>query len=118
MIRRPPRSTLFPYTTLFRSDQLAVDALAALAAGPSGGVERVTLDDLATLLYYAAGGTKKQTYPGGGEVLFRAAPSTGALYQTEVYVAAGRAEGAEPGPAHLSPRDLALPRPPAGGRRA
>src|SRR5258708_24673178 len=26
MIRRPPRSTLFPYTTLFRSDDL-VDAL-------------------------------------------------------------------------------------------
>src|SRR2546427_7771045 len=25
MIRRPPRSTLFPYTTLFRSGQLAVD---------------------------------------------------------------------------------------------
>src|SRR3712207_7260819 len=24
MIRRPPRSTLFPYTTLFRSDPLAV----------------------------------------------------------------------------------------------
>src|SRR5256885_8709972 len=24
MIRRPPRSTLFPYTTLFRSDTLAV----------------------------------------------------------------------------------------------
>src|SRR2546422_2720856 len=24
MIRRPPRSTLFPYTTLFRSDLLAV----------------------------------------------------------------------------------------------
>src|SRR2546425_6757805 len=26
MIRRPPRSTLFPYTTLFRSDDLAVEA--------------------------------------------------------------------------------------------
>src|SRR2546427_5954810 len=25
MIRRPPRSTLFPYTTLFRSPQLYVD---------------------------------------------------------------------------------------------
>src|SRR5258705_3234174 len=25
MIRRPPRSTLFPYTTLFRSDVLAVE---------------------------------------------------------------------------------------------
>ena len=24
MIRRPPRSTLFPYTTLFRSDYLAI----------------------------------------------------------------------------------------------
>src|SRR5256885_9506352 len=25
MIRRPPRSTLFPYTTLFRSDRAALD---------------------------------------------------------------------------------------------
>src|SRR3712207_7386712 len=40
MIRRPPRSTLFPYTTLFRS--VGVDALAwsfAADAG-SGGVPR------------------------------------------------------------------------------
>src|SRR3989441_9476771 len=29
MIRRPPRSTLFPYTTLFRSHQPAVDAAGA-----------------------------------------------------------------------------------------
>src|SRR5258707_2624752 len=28
MIRRPPRSTLFPYTTLFRSIEIDVDALA------------------------------------------------------------------------------------------
>src|SRR3712207_8818790 len=27
MIRRPPRSTLFPYTTLFRSHQRQVDAV-------------------------------------------------------------------------------------------
>src|SRR5207302_7541989 len=27
MIRRPPRSTLFPYTTLFRSDGMAVIAV-------------------------------------------------------------------------------------------
>src|SRR3712207_8886263 len=25
MIRRPPRSTLFPYTTLFRSTEIAID---------------------------------------------------------------------------------------------
>src|SRR3712207_7162294 len=33
MIRRPPRSTLFPYTTLFRSGR-AVDAHDAAAARP------------------------------------------------------------------------------------
>src|SRR3712207_8119305 len=48
MIRRPPRSTLFPYTTLFRSDRVHVDhrerqgapadlALAALAHASAEG---------------------------------------------------------------------------------
>src|SRR3712207_7210480 len=35
MIRRPPRSTLFPYTTLFRS------ALAPLLAGGEGAIDGV-----------------------------------------------------------------------------
>src|SRR5688572_31704929 len=35
MIRRPPRSTLFPYTTLFRSNKLrAIEILFAFASGP------------------------------------------------------------------------------------
>src|SRR3712207_7722938 len=48
MIRRPPRSTLFPYTTLFRSIQLSrVDELRAtqLATDPGqldGVVDRVS----------------------------------------------------------------------------
>src|SRR2546430_3904766 len=33
MIRRPPRSTLFPYTTLFRSGVLGVAQVADLAHG-------------------------------------------------------------------------------------
>src|SRR5256885_8765389 len=33
MIRRPPRSTLFPYTTLFRSVQAAAHHLAAVGDG-------------------------------------------------------------------------------------
>src|SRR2546422_2070936 len=33
MIRRPPRSTLFPYTTLFRSQGVGQAGRAALAAG-------------------------------------------------------------------------------------
>src|SRR3989442_6296163 len=38
MIRRPPRSTLFPYTTLFRSD------LAVVADGPPGNVFHAAFD--------------------------------------------------------------------------
>src|SRR3712207_9190971 len=38
MIRRPPRSTLFPYTTLFRSPGgQGVDRAQALQAGPAAG---------------------------------------------------------------------------------
>src|SRR2546427_7597269 len=42
MIRRPPRSTLFPYTTLFRSglapEQQRADGFAAIAAAAAGGL--------------------------------------------------------------------------------
>src|SRR2546430_16679361 len=38
MIRRPPRSTLFPYTTLFRSGHLSTDDhLVIIGAGGVGG---------------------------------------------------------------------------------
>src|SRR2546426_7170730 len=37
MIRRPPRSTLFPYTTLFRSHRSAL-VYAGRGSGPVGGV--------------------------------------------------------------------------------
>src|SRR2546430_9003580 len=39
MIRRPPRSTLFPYTTLFRSELRRRDALPAREPDPVGPVE-------------------------------------------------------------------------------
>src|SRR3712207_9184792 len=35
MIRRPPRSTLFPYTTLFRSADLGATSAQSLLSGPS-----------------------------------------------------------------------------------
>src|SRR5256885_9096354 len=38
MIRRPPRSTLFPYTTLFRSPQLLDGRAGAGAEAAGGGV--------------------------------------------------------------------------------
>src|SRR3712207_7847992 len=44
MIRRPPRSTLFPYTTLFRSEDLAaVDAAFASAKAETGRPSLVVL---------------------------------------------------------------------------
>src|SRR5256885_12467539 len=46
MIRRPPRSTLFPYTTLFRSDRAKRSALDV--------VESLTPDDRVTLVRVGA----------------------------------------------------------------
>jgi SagB-type dehydrogenase family enzyme len=63
---------------------------------------------LAELLFFAAGLTKKKVYPGGEETHFRAAPSTGALYEVEVYVVAGPGLGLEPGVYHFCPGDFAL----------
>src|SRR3712207_8275259 len=40
MIRRPPRSTLFPYTTLFRSDQQVEGDVPALCVGGRGEEQR------------------------------------------------------------------------------
>src|SRR6266478_3183357 len=70
----------------------------------------LTLAALTSLLYYVAGVTKRKTYPGGGEVLFRAAASTGALYQTEVYVVAGAVDDLPAGVYHFCPGDFTLRR--------
>jgi SagB-type dehydrogenase family enzyme len=99
-------------------DPVALDTLAALGAAEVAPAARMTLDTLAALLYLGAGVTKKKSYPGGGEVLFRAAPSTGALYQTEVYVASGHVDGLAPGLYHFCPGDFALRRLRAGDVRA
>src|SRR2546427_8803184 len=48
MIRRPPRSTLFPYTTLFRSeaedDPVAIDGLVRRLFGDPFHIEKGTLE--------------------------------------------------------------------------
>src|SRR3712207_7549968 len=45
MIRRPPRSTLFPYTTLFRSDGMIAAVFAAAGAEVTTPLERISWDD-------------------------------------------------------------------------
>src|SRR5205807_6117707 len=49
MVRRPPRSTLFPYTTLFRS-QVVEQFLDPLAGGGAGLDERDVADRKSTRL--------------------------------------------------------------------
>src|SRR3712207_8954738 len=41
MIRRPPRSTLFPYTTLFRSEEVSVEPRVKICPGQHHVVARV-----------------------------------------------------------------------------
>ncbi|HSE06594.1 MAG TPA: SagB/ThcOx family dehydrogenase [Methylomirabilota bacterium] len=96
----------------------AADTFTALAPGEAPGRSAaLDLDRLAALLYFSAGVTRVKTYPGGGQVHFRAAASTGALYQTEAYVVAGTVEGLEPGVYHFSPGDFSLRRLRAGDFR-
>src|SRR4051812_49990678 len=50
MIRRPPRSTLFPYTTLFRSDGGAAEGLLVVLELGSDGLEDRERDRKSTRL--------------------------------------------------------------------
>jgi len=90
---------------------LTADTFAALAPDPpSATAPRLDLPRLAALLYFSAGVTRVKTYPGGAQVHFRAAASTGALYQTEAYVVAGDVAGLEAGVYHFNPGDFSLRR--------
>ncbi len=67
-----------------------------------------TLADLAYVLFYAAGVTKRRVLPGYGDMLFRAAACTGALYHIELYIAVAELPDLPAGVYHFSPVDFAL----------
>ncbi|HEV8310506.1 MAG TPA: SagB family peptide dehydrogenase [Methylomirabilota bacterium] len=94
----------------------ALDALTQVYAQPGRGI--LDLSALAQLLFFAAGLTKKKVYPGGEGVHFRAAASTGALYEVELYLVVAEVVGLEPGVYHFSPGDFSLRRLRAGDHRA
>ncbi len=89
--------------------QTGVVALAAISAPVSwaGGDSVPDLHDLAHILYFSAGITKQRKYP-GGEIYFRAAACTGALYEIELYVVTGDLAGLDAGVYHFNPADVAL----------
>ncbi len=65
------------------------------------------VQDLARLLYFSAGITKQRAYP-GGEIYFRAAACTGALYEIELYLVSGDLPGLGAGVYHFNPADVSL----------
>ena len=65
------------------------------------------LDRVAALLHFSAGITKRRAYP-GGEIFYRAAAATGALYEIELYLVCGELPGLPAGVYHFGPGDFAL----------
>lgn len=65
------------------------------------------LQDLARILYFSAGITKQRAYP-GGEIYFRAAACTGALYEVELYLVTGDLADLNAGVYHFNPADVSL----------
>jgi SagB-type dehydrogenase family enzyme len=88
-----------------------VPALAAVSAhtAPAGDSSVLTLPLVASLLYFSAGITKRKSYP-GGDILFRAAACTGALYHIELYLVCGNLPDLEAGVYHFGPGDFGLRR--------
>src|SRR3712207_9239273 len=58
MIRRPPRSTLFPYTTLFRSERNLRDADGKIASTPQDTVQYGVSGKFTAILEGGAGGVQ------------------------------------------------------------
>ncbi len=90
-------------------EESELPALAALLPPDSSATPQSIPDlkDLARLLYHCAGITKRKPYP-GGDILFRAASCTGALYEIELYVVCGDLSGLAAGVYHFDPRDFVL----------
>ena len=86
-------------------------ALRALAASDdeSEGKPLLDLKFLARLLHYSAGITKRIRYT-RGEMLFRAASCTGALYHIDLYLVCGDLPDLEAGVYHFGVHDFALRR--------
>ncbi|MFZ0738090.1 MAG: SagB family peptide dehydrogenase [Candidatus Acidiferrales bacterium] len=89
--------------------QTGVAALSAISEPvPASRADAVPdLRDLARILYFSAGITKQHAYP-EGEIYFRAAACTGALYEIELYVVTGDLPDLEAGVYHFNPADVSL----------
>ncbi|MGB8581221.1 MAG: SagB family peptide dehydrogenase, partial [Candidatus Sulfotelmatobacter sp.] len=110
---RPQPFKIYPQIPPFQlprdMPQTEVAALSAISEPvPSSRADSVPdLQDLARILYFSAGITKQRAHP-GGDIYFRAAACTGALYEIELYVVTGDLVGLDAGVHHFNPADVSL----------
>jgi SagB-type dehydrogenase family enzyme len=103
-------ATLEPLPLTREARQTGVAALSAIAESiPAQTNAAPDVETLAQILHLSAGITRHRKYP-GGEIFFRAAACTGALYEVELYIVCGDIGGLEAGVHHFSPGEFALRR--------
>ena len=111
-------TTLEPLRLPREVRQTGVAALSAIAESIHPVASAVPdLEALAQLLYLTAGITRHRKHP-GGDIYFRAAACTGALYEVEVYVVCANLVDLEAGVYHFAPAEFALRRLRAGDYRS
>lgn len=89
--------------------QTGVSALSAVASmGMVAEGEKIpSFDDIAQLLFFSAGVTRSRKFP-GGEIFFRAAACTGALYEIELYLVCQDLSGLAAGVYHFGAAEFGL----------
>jgi SagB-type dehydrogenase family enzyme len=98
--------------------QTGVAALSAIAESvPAQSTAAPDLEAVAQLLYLSAGITRHRKYP-GGEIYFRAAACTGALYEIELYLVCSDLANLDAGVYHFAAAEFGLRKLRAGDYRA
>jgi SagB-type dehydrogenase family enzyme len=88
--------------------QTGVAALSAITESiPAQTNAAPDLEGTAHLLRFSAGVTRKRKYP-GGEIFFRAAACTGALYEVELYLVCSGLANLGAGVYHFAPAEFSL----------
>ena len=102
-------SQLEPISLPQQLSSSGMTALEAISASEAATIDQVvpSIQTLAEILYLSAGITRRRSYP-GGEILFRAAACTGALYHIDLYLVCSDLPGLQAGVYHFGPQDFAL----------
>src|SRR6202030_4626625 len=98
--------------------QSGIAALSAIAGSISAPTNaKLNVEAVAQLLYLSAGVTRHRKYS-GGEIYFRAAACTGALYEVELYLVCGDLVNLPAGVYHFAPAEFGLRQLRAGDYRS